>query len=137
MKSFKLLSFDRRHIADEIAYFINERCEFIENRLGIGTIILLFCSLYCYFCLVEQASYSMITDVPITVCGMIICEGSKGAEGVYLLRDGEQVQLDISELEGNSIFPGMICAVEGVNLTGKLIVVSKIHQLTDKGKDYK
>lgn len=79
----------------------------------------------------------MITDVPITVCGMIICEGSKGDEGVYLLRDGEQVQLDISELEGSSIFPGMICAVEGVNLTGKLIVVSKIHQLTDQGKDYK
>jgi hypothetical protein len=118
-KSFKLLSFDRRHIADEIAYFINERCELIENRLGI----------------VEQASYSMITDVPITVCGMIICEGSKGDEGVYLLRDGEQVQLDISELEGSSIFPGMICAVEGVNLTGKLIVVSKIHQLTDQATE--
>ena len=79
----------------------------------------------------------MITDVPIKVCGMIICEGSKGADGVYLLRDGEQVQLDISELEGSSIFPGMICAVEGVNLTGKLIVVSKIIQLDDQGTDQK
>lgn len=116
-KAYRYMTQNRRDIADTIADYISERCEKIEDRLQI----------------IEKAQLSMITDEQTTIklCGMVIMEGQKGADGVYLLRDGEQIQLDLSDFEGIPLYPGMICAVEGVNLTGKQFIVSNVHHIDE------
>lgn len=63
---------------------------------------------------------------PITVCGMIIMEGQKGADGIFILRDDHEVKLDLDAVESFSLYPGMICALEGNNPTGDTFVVTKI-----------
>ena len=63
---------------------------------------------------------------PVTICGMILMEGPKGADGIFILRDDQEVKLDLDGLQSFSLFPGMFCALEGNNPTGDLFIVTKV-----------
>jgi DNA polymerase alpha subunit B len=77
---------------------------------------------------VNQPSQSMAW-----YCGRLCCEaeGKMNAksvmlEGSFKFSNGRRVMLDLSEVGNFSLFPGQIVLVEGINTSGKSIVVSKI-----------
>ena len=76
--------------------------------------------------LVDPHPIRMPIQEAVTVTGMILMEGAKGVDGVFLLKDEQEVKLDIDQVDQYAIFPGMICALEGNNPTGDLFVVTKI-----------
>ncbi|NXO72926.1 DPOA2 polymerase, partial [Phainopepla nitens] len=74
---------------------------------------------------------------PVTVLGQISCDsnGKLNAQSVLLVGDrehsgGAQVPLDLSELPEYSLFPGQVVALEGINSTGRRMVVSKLYEVT-------
>lgn len=72
---------------------------------------------------------------PVTLLGQIACDsnGKLNAKSAVLEGDrqrsaGARVPLDLSELPEFSLFPGQIVALEGINSTGKTLVVSKLYE---------
>ncbi|NXU33791.1 DPOA2 polymerase, partial [Drymodes brunneopygia] len=74
---------------------------------------------------------------PVTVLGQIACDGNGklNPKSVLLVGDrehsqGAQIPLDLSELQEYSLFPGQVVALEGINSTGRRMVVNKLYEVT-------
>ena len=70
----------------------------------------------------------------VWVCGRICCEAGEGKinktsvvlEGSNKDSNGRRVKLDLSELSAYSLFPGQIVLVEGINSSGRVMVVKRL-----------
>ncbi|NWR95367.1 DPOA2 polymerase, partial [Furnarius figulus] len=82
------------------------------------------------------ASAVLPVQEPVVVLGQVCCDGlgRLNAQSVLLAGDlehsaGREVPLDLSELQEYSLFPGQIVALQGINSTGKKMVVSKLYEV--------
>lgn len=70
----------------------------------------------------------------VWVCGRICCETAEGRlnktsvtlEGSKRDSSGRRIQLDLSEINSYSLFPGQIVLVEGTNSSGRRMIVRRI-----------
>ncbi|XP_069750264.1 DNA polymerase alpha subunit B isoform X2 [Narcine bancroftii] len=83
----------------------------------------------------EFRPVAMPSQEPVTFLGQIGCDsnGKLNAKSMILQGDlehssGMQVALDLSELKEYSLFPGQVLALNGINSTGRRIVVSQIYE---------
>nr|XP_033812159.1 DNA polymerase alpha subunit B isoform X2 [Geotrypetes seraphini] len=93
------------------------------------------CALKEHFGIEEFASVSLPAQEPVTVLGQIGCDsnGRLNSKSVILEGDqeyssGMQVPVDLSELKEYSLFPGQVVVMEGINSTGRKLIVSKLYE---------
>ncbi|KAM5249057.1 DNA polymerase alpha subunit B [Ctenodactylus gundi] len=72
---------------------------------------------------------------PVTVLGQIGCDsnGKLNSKSVVLEGDreqscGAQIPVDLSELKEYSLFPGQVVIMEGLNTTGRKLIVTKLYE---------
>ncbi|KAI8788317.1 DNA polymerase alpha subunit B [Biomphalaria glabrata] len=84
---------------------------------------------------IEELSHvALPSQESVTVAGRICCDSigrlnnqSVLLEGSHETSSGKCISLDLSEVTNYSLFPGQILTCEGVNNTGKKLVVQKIY----------
>jgi len=108
--SFHYMAQNRREIADIVGNYIADTTELLEEQLKI----------------VDPHPITMPIQETVIICGMILMEGAKGSDGVFMCRDEQEVKLDLDGVESFAIYPGMICGIEGNNPTGDLFIVTRI-----------
>ncbi|XP_029468187.1 DNA polymerase alpha subunit B isoform X2 [Rhinatrema bivittatum] len=93
------------------------------------------CVLKEHFHIEEFSSVSLPAQEPITVLGQIGCDsnGKLNAKSVILEGDqehssGMQVPVDVSEMKEYSLFPGQVVVMEGINSTGRKLIVSRLYE---------
>ncbi|XP_072293785.1 DNA polymerase alpha subunit B [Eucyclogobius newberryi] len=90
--------------------------------------------LKAHFNVEEFSPVSLPAQDTITVLGQICCDsnGKLNAHSVLLEagpeQGGQQIPVDLSELQEYSLFPGQVVVMEGMNTTGKKLVASKLHE---------
>lgn len=91
-------------------------------------------SLRSHFNIDEFSPVSLPAQDTITVLGQICCDsnGKLNAHSVLLEagpeQGGQQIPVDLSELEEYSLFPGQVVVMEGMNTTGQKLVASKLYE---------
>lgn len=91
-------------------------------------------SLRSHFNIDEFSPVSLPAQDTITVLGQICCDsnGKLNAHSVLLEagpeQGGQQIPVDLSELEEYSLFPGQVVVMEGMNTTGRKLVASKLYE---------
>lgn len=87
-----------------------------------------------HFSVEEFSPVSVPAQDRITVLGQVCCDsnGKLNAQSVLLEagpeQGGQQVPVDLSELTEYSLFPGQVVVMEGMNTTGRKLMVSKVHE---------
>ncbi|XP_066574868.1 DNA polymerase alpha subunit B [Amia ocellicauda] len=83
----------------------------------------------------EFSSVSMPAQDSVAVLGQVCCDsnGKLNAQSVVLEGEREQssggrVPLQLSELPEYSLFPGQVVVLEGLNTTGRKLVVSRLYE---------
>ncbi|NWZ30855.1 DPOA2 polymerase, partial [Asarcornis scutulata] len=84
----------------------------------------------------DFSSALLPAQASVTLLGQIACDsnGKLNAKSAVLEGDrqrsaGARIPLDLSELPEFSLFPGQIVALEGINSTGKMLVVSRLYEV--------
>ncbi|KAH9509083.1 DNA polymerase alpha subunit B [Bulinus truncatus] len=82
----------------------------------------------------EYSHVALPSQECVSVVGRICCDSvgrlnnqSVLLEGSHETSSGKCISLDLSEVSNYSLFPGQILACEGINNTGKKLVVQKIY----------
>ncbi|XP_028272481.1 DNA polymerase alpha subunit B [Parambassis ranga] len=87
-----------------------------------------------HFNIEEFSPVSLPAQDRITVLGQVCCDsnGKLNAQSVLLEagpeQGGQQVPVDLSELQEYSLFPGQVVVIEGMNTTGRKLVASKLYE---------
>ncbi|XP_077388690.1 DNA polymerase alpha subunit B [Festucalex cinctus] len=87
-----------------------------------------------HFNIEEFSPVSLPAQDCVSVLGQVCCDsnGKLNAQSVLLEagpeQGGQQVRVDLSELQEYSLFPGQVVAMEGMNTTGGKLVVSKLYE---------
>ncbi|XP_019941956.1 DNA polymerase alpha subunit B [Paralichthys olivaceus] len=87
-----------------------------------------------HFNIEEFSPVSLPAQDSITVLGQVCCDGNGklNAQSVLLEagpeQGGQQVPVDLSELNEYSLFPGQVVMMEGMNTTGKKLMASKLYE---------
>ncbi|XP_069550593.1 DNA polymerase alpha subunit B isoform X1 [Brachyistius frenatus] len=87
-----------------------------------------------HFNIEEFSPVSLPAQDSITVLGQVCCDsnGKLNAQSVLLEagpdQGGQQVPVDLSEIEEYSLFPGQVVVMEGMNATGRKLVASKVYE---------
>ncbi|XP_019739863.1 DNA polymerase alpha subunit B [Hippocampus comes] len=87
-----------------------------------------------HFNIEDFSPVSLPAQDRISVLGQVCCDsnGKLNAQSVLLEagqeQGGQQVRVDLSELQEYSLFPGQVVAMEGMNTTGGKLVVSKLYE---------
>ncbi|XP_057707050.1 DNA polymerase alpha subunit B isoform X2 [Corythoichthys intestinalis] len=82
----------------------------------------------------EFSPASLPAQDSVSVLGQVCCDsnGKLNAQSVLLEagqeQGGQQVRVDLSELQQYSLFPGQVVAMEGMNTTGGKLMVSKLYE---------
>ncbi|XP_061642919.1 DNA polymerase alpha subunit B [Phyllopteryx taeniolatus] len=90
--------------------------------------------LQSHFNIDEFSPVSLPAQDCVSVLGQVCCDsnGKLNAQSVLLEagpeQGGQQVRVDLSELQEYSLFPGQVVAMEGMNTTGGKLVVSKLYE---------
>ncbi|XP_058505261.1 DNA polymerase alpha subunit B [Solea solea] len=91
-------------------------------------------SLKSHFSIEEFSPVSLPAQDGITVLGQVCCDsnGKLNAQSILLEagpeQGGQQVPVDISELNAYSLFPGQVVVMEGMNTTGRKLMASKLFE---------
>ncbi|XP_029368460.1 DNA polymerase alpha subunit B isoform X1 [Echeneis naucrates] len=91
-------------------------------------------SLKSHFQIEDFCPASLPAQDSITVLGQVCCDsnGKLNAQSVLLEagpeQGGQQVPVDLSELKEYSLFPGQVVVMEGMNTTGRKLMVSKLYE---------
>lgn len=91
-------------------------------------------SLQSHFNIEEFSPVTLPAQDSITVVGQVCCDsnGKLNAQSVLLEagpeQGGQQVPVDLSELKEYSLFPGQVVVMEGMNATGRKLVVTKLYE---------
>uniref|UniRef100_A0A665XEE2 DNA polymerase alpha subunit B n=1 Tax=Echeneis naucrates TaxID=173247 RepID=A0A665XEE2_ECHNA len=94
-------------------------------------------SLKSHFQIEDFCPASLPAQDSITVLGQVCCDsnGKLNAQSVLLEagpeQGGQQVPVDLSELKEYSLFPGQVVVMEGMNTTGRKLMVSKLYERTN------
>ncbi|XP_049614644.1 DNA polymerase alpha subunit B [Syngnathus scovelli] len=116
--SYKYMFQRLRDIRNVLTEKIEELGEQLQSHFNIG----------------EFSPVSLPEQDCMSVLGQVCCDsnGKLNAQSVLLEagpeQGGQQVHLDLSELQEYSLFPGQVVAMEGMNTTGRKLVVSKLYE---------
>ncbi|XP_077589682.1 DNA polymerase alpha subunit B [Stigmatopora nigra] len=106
----------------DIRYVLGDKIEMLGKELRY------------HYDIEEFSSISLPAQDKVSVLGQICCDGNGklNAQSVMLEagpeQSGQQVRLDLSELQEYSLFPGQVVVMEGMNTTGGKLVASKLYE---------
>ncbi|PVD26082.1 hypothetical protein C0Q70_13750 [Pomacea canaliculata] len=83
----------------------------------------------------EFVNFTLPAQDVVHISGRVACDsiGKLNSQSVVLegsrqLSQGRQIAVDLSELTEYALFPGQVIAAEGVNITGKKLLLKKVFQ---------